>query len=174
MNRKRLYVIAVIAVLVAVAVPWWWLCGAQTTVMLIRHADRDGSLDALSPAGFVRAQELVHVMEKAGLQAIIRSEFTRAQQTVAPLATATGLTPIVIDSSDIQAVLDEIRNNQRGRRVLVVGHSNTVPSLIVGLGGPTVPNINENEFDNLFVMTLCRCRWLVAPSVNLQYGASSP
>jgi broad specificity phosphatase PhoE len=173
MNRKWIYSIAVIAALVVV-VPWWWLCGAQTTVMLIRHADRSGSLDALSPAGFVRAQELVHVMEKAGLQAIIRSEFTRTQQTAAPLAAVTGLTPIVIASSDIQAVVDEIRNNQRGRRVLVVGHSNTVPSIIAGLGGPTLPNIDDNEFDNLFVMTLCRCRWFVAPPINLQYGAASP
>lgn len=174
MNRKWLYSIAVIAAFITVAVPWWWFCGAQTTVMLLRHADRDGSLDALSPAGLVRAQELVHVLEKAGLQAIIRSEFTRTQQTAAPLAMATGLTPIVIAASDIQAVVDEIHSNQRGRRVLVVGHSNTMPSIIAGLGGPTLPDINENEFDNLFVMTLCRCRWFVASPVNLQYGAASP
>lgn len=174
MKRRGRYGIAVIVALIAVAVLWWWLCGAQTTVMLIRHADRDGSLDALSPVGFVRAQEFARIMDKAGLQVIIHSEFIRTQQTAVPLATATGLTPIVIASSDIQAVVDEIRNNQRGRRILIVGHSNTVPSIIAGLGGPTLPNINENEFDNLFVMTLCRCRWSVASAVNLQYGAPSP
>ena len=174
MEKKWWYVAAVALTIIIIVVPWWWLCAAQTTVLLIRHADRAGTQDALSANGVVRSQELVHVAEKAGLGAIIRSDTVRAQQTAAPLAAATGLVPIVIPAIDTQAVIDEIRNNHAGRKVLVIGHSDTVPQIIVGLGGPAIPEFDGNEFDNLFVLSLCRCRWFVTPLVNLQYGAASP
>ena len=40
-------------------------------------------------------------------------------------------------------------------------------------GGPAV-TIDGNEYDNLFVLTLCRCRWQGIGLSNLQYGVASP
>ena len=36
----------------------------------------------------------------------------------------------------------------------IVGHSNTVPEIIAGLGAGTVPPIGDAEYDRLFVVTL--------------------
>jgi broad specificity phosphatase PhoE len=47
---------------------------------------------------------------------------------------------------------DHILRNRAGQTVLVVGHNNTVPELIGLLGGPSLPVINDCEFDNLFVL----------------------
>jgi hypothetical protein len=58
--------------------------------------------------------------------------------------------------------------------VFVVGHSNTAPQIITAAGGPTIPNIKDAEFDNLFVLTAFRCRRGLARLVTLQYGAVSP
>jgi hypothetical protein len=68
---------------------------------------------------------------------------------------------------------NRIRANQAGQKVLVVGHSDSVPQVIAEFGGPAV-NIPANEFDNLYVLTLCRCRWQGVALTNLQYGATSP
>jgi broad specificity phosphatase PhoE len=149
------------------------LLGGATTLLIVRHADRSGTADALSPAGIVRAQELVHVTQKAGVTAIYRSNTVRSTQTAAPAATALGLTPVELAATDVQALVDHIFANHRGEIVLVVGHSNTIPQIIAAAGGPSVPDIAEDEFDNLFMLDICRC-WTRAKLVNLQYGALSP
>jgi hypothetical protein len=58
--------------------------------------------------------------------------------------------------------------------VLIVGHSNTVPQIIRAAGGPELPDLPENEFDNLFVLTACSCFGARAHLVRLQYGQPSP
>lgn len=167
--------LAVASLVVSVViVGWFFWCGSHTTVILVRHADRNGNLDDLNDLGDIRAGVLAHVMDKAGLDAIIRSDAARAAQTAAPTATAEGLTPVVLTANDVPAFVDEIRANHRGETVLVVGHSDTVPQIIDALGGPTLGNIPGGEFDNLFVLTLCRCKWGQTRLTNLQYGAPSP
>jgi broad specificity phosphatase PhoE len=160
--------------LIAVSVVYWYLCWAPpTTVLLVRHADRQGSADALSAAGVARAEELVHVLEKSGISAIYTSEAARTQSTAAPAAAALGITPVAISAADVAGLASAIRTNHAGQKVLVVGHSNTVPQIITEFGGPTV-TIGSNEYDNFYVLTLCRCRWQGVGLTNLQYGTVSP
>jgi Phosphohistidine phosphatase SixA len=161
-------------VLIVITVVYLYFCwGTQTTILLVRHADRQGSADALSTAGTARAQELAHVMEKSGISAIYTSEAMRTQQTAAPAATLFGITPVVVPGSDVAGLVSAIRSSNFGQTVLVVGHSNTVPQIIAEFGGPAVI-IDDNEYDNLYVLTLCRCRWKSLRLTNLQYGAASP
>lgn len=163
--------IPVIVICCVIIVGWWW-CWTRpiTTVMLVRHAERTAG-DALTSEGQVRAQVLVHVAGAADLDEIYVTEFQRTQQTAAPLATAVNLTPVQMAANDWQAVADDILINHRGDRVMVVGHSNTVPRIIEALGGPSMGDLNENEFDNLFV--LVRCGHLVR-LIELHYGAPLP
>ena len=141
-------------------------------MVLLRHADRQAGVDALTAAGTARAQVLAHVMEKSGISAIYTSEAARTQQTAAPTASLLGITPTAIVASDVAGLVSTIRTNHYGRKILVVGHSDTVPQIIAEFGGPGV-TIGGNEYDNLYVLTLCRCRWGVGLN-NLQYGATSP
>jgi phosphohistidine phosphatase SixA len=160
--------------LLAITVVSLYFCwGTQTTILLVRHADRQGSADALNTAGTNRAQELVHVLEKSGISVIYISEALRAQQTAAPIASQLGITPVALPAADVAGLVSTIRSNNSGQTVLVVGHSNTVPQIIAEFGGPSVI-IGENEFDNLYVLTLCRRRWQTVRLTNLQYGAVSP
>lgn len=160
--------------LIVITVVYLYFCwGTQTTILLVRHADRQGSADALSTAGTARAQELAHVLEKSGISAIYTSEATRTQQTAASTATLLGITPVAVPASDVAGLVSTIRSDNSGQTMLVVGHSNTVPQIIAEFGGPVV-TIGENEYDNLYVLTLCRCRWQRVRLTNLQYGAASP
>lgn len=154
---------------------WWWSrCGEPTTLILVRHADREGNQDALSPAGVVRARELLHVSERLGLSAIYQSNTVRARDTAAPLASALGLAPIERPAGEVAALVNEVLSEHRGGRVLVVGHGNTVPQLIAAAGGPVLPDIAHDEFDRLFVLTACRCWPGRTALAELQYGAASP
>lgn len=173
-NIRWRYAGIFVGVLIVIAVVYLYFCwGNQTTILLVRHADRQGTEDILSDAGIVRAQELAQVLEKSGISAIYTSEATRTQQTAAPTATLLGITPVAIPASDVASLVSAIRSDNSGQTVLIVGHSNTVPQIIAEFGGPTV-SIGANEYDNFYILTLCRCRWQSVHLTNLQYGAMSP
>jgi broad specificity phosphatase PhoE len=172
-KQRWFYLLAAAVLMLVAGLVFWWYCGIQSTVLLVRHADRNGTLDELSEAGQARAQALVHTAERAGIAAIIRSDTVRAEQTAQLIATALGLTPSVVDGGNVDAFANEIRKHS-GRTVLVIGHSNTVTPIIAALGGPSLPQIGETEFDNFYVLKLCRCSRNPARLTHLQYGAPSP
>jgi broad specificity phosphatase PhoE len=160
--------------LIAISVAYWYFCwGPVTSVLLVRHAERQGTADSLSAAGIARAQLLAHMMEKSAIAAIYTSDANRTQQTAAPTASLLALTPVVINANDVSALVGHVRANHWGQKLLTVGHSNTVPQIIAAFGGPAV-TITDDEFDNLYVLTVCRCRWRSVRLLHLQYGEPSP
>lgn len=135
------------------------------TTLLIRHADVPagaGADPALSADGLARARELRHVLGDADIGAIFVTQFRRTQQTAEPLAADLGITPAVID--DVDQLVASIRALPSGSCALVVGHTNTVPGVIGGLGGPAIAAIGATEFDNFFVLAQGRL-------IHLRYGA---
>jgi broad specificity phosphatase PhoE len=147
----------VFAGLLALAAP----AAAQQTVFVVRHAERaDSSPDAkpmmatdpdLSDAGRARAASLATVLEDAKIVAIFTTEFKRTQQTAAPLAKALGLTPKVVKADAEAALIKEVAAIKGN--VLVVGHSNTVPSIVKRLGVAAPVTVDDAEFDNLFIVS---------------------
>ena len=120
-------------------------------VVLVRHAEpvATGSDPALSTAGKKRALALAKMLLDAGITAIFTSELRRTKATAAPLAAQLSITPVVI-ANDPAAAAAQVQ--AAGKRVLVVGHTNTVPEIIEALGGPSGVVIEHNEFDRLFVL----------------------
>ena len=126
---------------------------AQSTIFIVRHAEKaaSGGTDPnLSVAGQKRAKRLANVLKDAGISKIFVTEFKRTQQTAAPLATALNLTPNIIPAQNSPLLITRLRASPGN--VLVVGHSNTIPQVIAGLGITTQIQIGENDYDNLFVL----------------------
>src|SRR4030095_2083154 len=126
-----------------------------TTVILIRHGERNGPTPAnpdphLKAAGKTRAKRLIHIVGQSGIKAIYRSHFARAKETAQPLATHLGLSVIEIDEA--LQTKNDILSNHAGQTVLVVGHSDTVPDIINRLGAGSLSLIDDSVFDNLFVI----------------------
>lgn len=46
------------------------------------------------------------------------------------------------------------RQHESGPLSVVVGHSDSVPELIAALGGPAGLEIDDAEFDRMFILTL--------------------
>src|SRR5262245_16539074 len=79
-----------------------------TTVLIVRHADRDGDKDALTAAGVARAQELVHVASKASVAAIYCTKTERSRKTAEPLAAALKLTPVESEPADVDGMVKRL------------------------------------------------------------------
>ena len=146
-----------------------------TTVLLLRHAEKgptqpDDRQTPLSPDGVQRAEELVHVAEKAGVTTLYATQYLRTQQTVQNLATRLGKPVRRVCDSDLQGLVAEILSQHAGEVVLIASHSPAVPMIVQAFGG--TGGAVGDEFDNLFVLTVYD--YGRAKVANLQYGRASP
>ena len=136
-------------------------------VIAVRHGDVGGGANpSLSAAGIARAQQLVHVLEGVAAARILVSDLARTQQTAAPLALASGLTPVVLPAADIDGYVAATNALPLGATVVVIGHSNTVPAIIGKFTGLSLADIPADEFDRLYVA-------VGTHHVELRYGATS-
>jgi broad specificity phosphatase PhoE len=131
---------------------------APTTLLLVRHAERaDDSPDPpLSEAGRCRAEALREALALSGVQAILVSQYQRTHETARPLATALGLEArehrLEGDTMDAaRALARDLLGARGGGRVLVVGHSNTVPAMLGALTGEEPPELEG--YGDLFVVS---------------------
>ncbi len=128
-----------------------------TTVLLVRHAEKSktpADNPLLTEEGKQRSENLIHVLGSAGIKTIYVSQWTRTRLTAEPIAKHLGIKPEQMDAADSKKLADTILAKHSGETVLVVGHSDTVPEIIAALGGPSMPELGEFEFDNLFVVTI--------------------
>lgn len=173
-KQRRLIRLSVFAcvLLATLAIAATWQSSAETIVILVRHAEKAaGSTDdpPLSEAGHQRAASLCHALERAGLSAIYATQFQRTKQTVEPLAKALKLPVTQMDAASTEKLVAEIREKQRGKTVVVAGHSNTVPGIMKALGAAEAITIAETEFDNLFVLSITNSG--PARLLRLRFGA---
>jgi broad specificity phosphatase PhoE len=174
-RHRRIQAIAIVTA-IAIGLAWFFESQATTTMIFVRHAEKD-SLTAddpgLSPAGQRRAAELARQLVDAdviaGVDAIYSTPFKRTLETAEPVAAALGLEINRYNPDDNEAVLATILKNHKGKIILVVGHSNTVPALMADLGTSTrVPPIAEFEYDNIYVVYI---PWFgKTKTIRLRYG----
>jgi len=90
------------------------------------------------------------------LRKIYVTNTRRTQQTALRLSQRLGINSEVVDAKiDSNELAHRVLNENRGGRVLVVGHSNTVPELVRALSGSdAVPPIGEEEYDTMYVVTV--------------------
>jgi phosphohistidine phosphatase SixA len=138
---------------------WLVVSWGSTTVVLVRHAERVevGQDPVLSEIGHAHAARLAELLERAGLDAIYVTEWTRTQETAAPVAAATGLEPRVVPAERHKRLLRRLKWRHRGDVVLVVGHSNTVPLIATGLG-TSVGVVEAEDYSGLWIISYSRLR----------------
>ena len=105
----------------------------------------------------------------AGIDAVYSTPFRRTEETVRPIAEALGLTVNSNDPSNTEEIMERIVREHKGKIILVVGHSNTVPALIGNMGASKkVPDIAENEYDNIYIVSI---PWFgKTKTIRLRYG----
>ena len=144
---------------------------AVTTVYVVRHAEKmDASADPeLTDAGRARASELARVLADDAVDAVYTTPFLRTRETARPVAEAAGVELTEYDPRDSAALAEAVLARHAGGRVVVVGHSNTVDDLAAAFGAAGLSDLDESEYDHLFVVH----RWEdgTAHLDRLRYGA---
>ncbi len=149
-----------------------------TFVLIVRHAEKasDAEDSPLTEAGMQRAQALVGVAADAGADAIYTTQFKRNRDTAQPLAQRLGITPkelpvnLQAPGDYGQRLAKEILDKHSGQTVVVVGHGNTIASLVESLSGRPA-QLGEIQYSDLFIIN-------IAPSgrakvIRAQYGAGT-
>ncbi|HEV8308955.1 MAG TPA: phosphoglycerate mutase family protein [Methylomirabilota bacterium] len=130
---------------------------AQQAVFVVRHAERqDDSQDsALSEAGVRRAELLASLLKDAGITAIYVSDLQRTIKTAEPLAKALKIEMKRVaqyEDKDMDTLVAALRSRHAQDRVLIVGHSNTMPALMKGLGDPDGLKLGRDEYNLLLLL----------------------
>ncbi len=175
-RRKRRVVIFLIYAAIALGLAWFFESQATTTIIFVRHAEKASEPaddPPLTPAGRRRVAELTRQLRDAdviqGIDAIYATPFRRTRETAQPLSEALGIPITSYDPDDNEAVLEDILDRHKGKIILVVGHSNTLPGLIADLGASKrVPPIADDEYDNIYVVAI---PWFgKTKTIRLRYG----
>jgi len=126
---------------------------------LVRHAEKQkgGNDPALLPEGTERAKKLATILADIKLDMVCSSPYKRTQATASPTAETQNLkiTNYSQRQADQSVFFTDLINNNPGSRVLVVGHSNTIPKLLNHFKGSDVyDNISEDEYNNFFIVAV--------------------
>ena len=174
-RRRRIQVI-IIYTAIAIGLAWFFESQATTTVIFVRHAEKaaePANDPPLSPAGERRVAELTRQLVDAdvvaGIDAVYSTPFRRTEETARPVAEALGLPVNSYDAEDTEAIMENIVRDHKGKIILVVGHSNTLPALIGNMGASKkVPPIADDEYDNIYIVSI---PWFgKTKTIRLRYG----
>jgi broad specificity phosphatase PhoE len=144
MKALALFLLVFVSVLTA---------SAQPIVVIVRHAEKaanGGNDPDLSSAGRARAEALARILKDSGITTIFTTEFKRTQETAAPMATSTHVTPTVVAAKDTAALV--ARLHQLSGNALVVGHGDTIANILKALGINRPINIPEADYSELFIV----------------------
>jgi len=136
-------------------------CEQSRNIYLLRHAEKiqGGTRDpSLTEVGRSRASNLVEQLKNQSIVAIYSSDYLRTKETAAPLAKHLGLTIQLYDPRKLKAFAKQILSTKGN--IVIVGHSNTTPQLVILLGGDAHGDIDESEYDRLYRLTVSKNKTL--------------
>ena len=131
-----------------------------TNIYLIRHAekirsDKNEKDPLLNKTGLLRAQKWSEIFEKIEIEKILSTNTKRTISTVIPTSTDKKIEIEIYspDKIDYESFLKE----NKGRKVLIVGHSNTIPETTNKLiKNNFYSDIEDNNNSNLYYVNICK------------------
>ncbi|MFC5283127.1 histidine phosphatase family protein [Pedobacter alpinus] len=130
-----------------------------TKIWVVRHAEKltDNPKEKdpdLSEEGILRAKDLKDFFKGERLTFIFASNYKRTKQTASPLADDRKLTINGYDAGNQTELITTVNNLSAGKNILIVGHSNTVLSIVRALGAEiSINELNDDDYDFIFEIT---------------------
>jgi 2,3-bisphosphoglycerate-dependent phosphoglycerate mutase len=154
--RKETFIIAAFAILI-VAASFRSTTAQDKLIILVRHAEKADATSQdpeLSDEGKQRAQRLIKAIGKYRPGAFYSTDLKRTRDTVAPLAAKRKKTVETYDPRQPKVLLDKIQSSDT-KRIVVVGHSNTIPGLAnLILKKDLFKNLDESEYTVIWKIRL--------------------
>jgi phosphohistidine phosphatase SixA len=129
---------------------------AHQGIFIVRHAEKASLTDPdtpLSMQGEDRALALARLLRSAGVSHVFVTDRKRTQQTAANLAEQRRLTPIVVPVDKTADLLARLQTLPADAVAVVVGHSDTIPELLKGLGVSKRVEVKDDQYGRVFLVT---------------------
>ncbi len=155
---KKLFITAIILLTIST------LASAQTTtIILFRHAEKDTSAAGstamkadppLSADGLKRADRIPGVLIAYQPDSIYSTDYTRTKSTMAPLARKFNLGIQIYDPRNQAAFAERLLQN-KGKVMVVAGHSNSIPALVnLLIKENRYPSLDESIYNQFWIVTI--------------------
>ena len=124
----------------------------------IRHAEKDRSDStnknpSLTIQGLERANKWALFFKDKNIAAVYSTNYKRTQQTALPIAKEQNLEIISYTAKEL--ISEKFIANNKGKNIVIVGHSNTTPEQVNSLlGEKKYEEIADSENNNVFIVTL--------------------
>lgn len=157
-------------------IAWYFENQATSTVIVVRHAEK-ASLPADNPGlskegqlrSYLLAEMLSDVDVVAGVDAVYVTRTRRSEETAMPLAKRLNLPLNYYDAEDYEGLELEIEKQHKGKIVLVVAHSNTVPAIVSQFSGSKrIKPIADDQYHDMFILS--RPWFGKVKTLGLKYG----
>jgi len=129
-----------------------------TTYYLIRHAEKDRTDTInrnpdLNKKGQERAKKWANYFKNIDLEAVYSTKYKRTMQTAKQSADSKGLK---IQNYAPKKMYDAVfQKETKGKKVLIVGHSNTTPVFVNKiLGEEKYENMNDTDNASLYIVMI--------------------
>ena len=129
-----------------------------STFYFIRHAEKDRSdpenMDPeLTQEGLGRAMHWAEILDEVQLDAVYTTDYERTQMTAAPIAVKKNLTVQIYNPAIID--LDKFKEENKNKKVLVVGHSDSTPDFVNKMiGQDKYYQIDDDQNGSLFIVEI--------------------
>lgn len=127
-----------------------------STYYLIRHAEKVITEDRnpdLTNVGKLRAEGWAKIFKDVAFDAIYSTDYIRTIETSKPTATKQNLELVFYHPTKID--IKQFLKDTKGKTVLIVGHSNTTPTITNKLiGSEKYDFIEDDIFGNLYIVEI--------------------
>jgi broad specificity phosphatase PhoE len=126
---------------------------------LIRHAeklriDKTERNPKLNDKGILRAEKWKEVLKNINLDKIYSTDYNRTIETAKPTSTSQNIDITIYSPRNID--YRDFKKINKGKKILIVGHSNTIPNFVNGLiEKDFYDQIDDLNNSNLYLVTVC-------------------
>ena len=126
---------------------------------LIRHAeklriDKSERNPKLNEKGILRAKKWKEVLKNINLDKIYSTDYYRTIETANPTSKSQNIDITIYSPSNIY--YKNFKEINKGKKVLIVGHSNTIPNFVNGLiEKKFYDQIDDLNNSNLYLVNIC-------------------
>ena len=126
---------------------------------LIRHAeklriDKTERNPKLNEKGILRAEKWKEILKNINLDKIYSTDYNRTIETANPTSKSQNIDIIIYSPRNID--FRNFKETNKGKKVLIVGHSNTIPNFVNGLiEKDFYDQIDDLNNSNLYLVNIC-------------------
>ena len=129
-----------------------------TVFFIVRHAEKDtagGNNADLNPIGRGRANALVSIFKKVHIHKVYSTDKPRTKNTAKPLAAFKRRPVEIYDTKKQKELLQSLIKLEKGEKIFIVGHSNTVPQLVNILRGADVEkDLADSDYSTMYIVSV--------------------